>query len=485
MLYILNVASNIINNRKRKKLNVKTSDFTKDAYTLRYKTKSVEDNYLKFIFDSRNFQMLFIMSLTLFIYILYTALDLFVLGEHERSSAVLFHFSMIVLWTYLLPSIYYNFYRRLAIFVLYLMPIYAVIGTLVFSYYHNPIYVTEIYVILFWSSVAIGYMFLESVVVSSIMILVSGIFTYIFNIIDFEHYLLHIFLMISAWTLGLLASYIIERYSRNYYESEIKILHMKDELLEFNKLLETRVAQEIEKNQQHQKMMIWQSRHAQMGETLSMIAHQWRHPLNNLSLIIQNAVFKYSVNKLDDSAMSKLDSDSSEQIRQMSNTIKDFKNFFLPDNTSVKYDINRSIVDAVNIIKPMLESENISLNIETHDNVFVIGFPTELGQAIVNILINSKDALVENKIVNKSINLSLALVDNDVKIIIKDNGGGVPPEILKKIFDPYFSTKTKLTGTGLGLYMTKIIVEEHMHGKISVSNSDNGFVVQIVIPHDM
>lgn len=257
-----------------------------------------------------------------------------------------------------------------------------------------------------------------------------------------------------------------------------------NKLAKLNNSLEERVKIEVEKNKQQQKMMIQQSRHAQMGEILSMIAHQWRHPLNNLSLIIQNAVYKYSINKLDYSAISKLDIESSAQIIQMSNTIKEFRNFFLPDNISVKYDINRSIVDAISIAKPMLEAENIYVKIETQDNIFVVGFPTELGQAIVNILTNSKDALVEKNISNKSVKLSLTLVNNNVNIIIEDNGGGVPLEILEKIFDPYFSTKMEKKGTGLGLYITKLIVEDHMHGKLSVSNSDNGFIVQIIIPHD-
>ncbi|MFT5835822.1 MAG: signal transduction histidine kinase [Sulfurimonas sp.] len=257
----------------------------------------------------------------------------------------------------------------------------------------------------------------------------------------------------------------------------------KNKLAQLNNSLEERVEIEVEKNKQHQKMMILQSRHAQMGEILSMIAHQWRHPLNNLSLIIQNSIFKYGVNKLDDDAISKLDIDSSTQIRQMSNTIKEFRSFFQPDNISVKYDINRSIVDALSIVKPMLDAENIDINIETQDNILVVGFPTELGQAIVNILTNSMDALVERNVIKKSIKLSLILICNEVVINIADNGGGVPLEIVDKIFDPYFSTKMDKNGTGLGLYMTKIIVEDHMNGKLSVSNSDNGLVVRIVIPH--
>ncbi len=263
---------------------------------------------------------------------------------------------------------------------------------------------------------------------------------------------------------------------------ESEVIKRTYEIAQLNNSLEERVKIEVEKNKQQQKMMILQSRHAQMGEVLSIVAHQWRQPLNNISLIIQNAVFKYSVNKLDDAGMSRLDIESSAQIRQMSNTIKEFRRFFLPDNVSVKYDINSSINDAISITKPMLDAQNISLSLDTQENINVVGFPTELGQAIVNIITNSKDALIEKKIVHKSIKLSLALVNNDAVITIEDNGGGVPLNILDKIFDPYFSTKMEKNGTGLGLYMTKIIVEDHMHGKVNIANSKNGFVVQIVIP---
>lgn len=256
----------------------------------------------------------------------------------------------------------------------------------------------------------------------------------------------------------------------------------KNKLAQLNNSLEEKIHVEVEKNKQHQKLMIQQSRHAQMGEIISMIAHQWRHPLNNLSLIIQDAVFQYKINKFDENVISKLDIESVKQITQMSNTIKEFRTFFQPDNVSVKYDINKSIVDALNIVRPMLEIENIPLDVETQDHIYVVGFPTELGQAIVNILVNAKDALMEKNITDKSMKLTLALVDNDAVINIEDNGDGIPLEIVNKIFDPYFSTKTLTHGTGLGLYMTKIIVEDHMNGKLSVSNSDHGTVFKIVIP---
>lgn len=215
-------------------MKIKTDTYYKNKFTLKYYNKRLESDYLDSIFDFKKMQMLFIMGLTFFIYVLYIGFDFFLLNEQERTFAVPFHISMILLWIYLIPSIYYNIFRKFAIFILYLMPIYAVLGTLVFAYYHNPVYIIEIYVILFWSFVSIGYMFLASVIISSIMATSSAVILYAFNVIVFEAYILHIFTMTVAWVLGLSASYLIELYSRNNYENEIEILQMQDELKELS-----------------------------------------------------------------------------------------------------------------------------------------------------------------------------------------------------------------------------------------------------------
>lgn len=253
----------------------------------------------------------------------------------------------------------------------------------------------------------------------------------------------------------------------------------KEKLTRLNTSLEERVALEIEKNRQHQKLMIQQSRHAQMGEIISMIAHQWRHPLNNLSLIIQDAVFQYKTNRFSGDVIKRLNTESSKQIKQMSNTITEFRDFFKPDKESVEFDIIHSLNQAVDIIKPLLETHKIELITELQKDIRMFGYPTELGQSIVNLLSNAKDALVENGITNKSIKLSLRSYENKITIVIKDNAGGISKNIIEKIFDPYFSTKTDKHGTGLGLYIAKIIVEDHMKGKLSVSNDKSGAVFVI------
>ena len=215
-------------------MDIKTDTFYKNTFTLKYQNKKVEADYLDSIFDVKKMQMLFIMCLTFVIYIFYIGFDFFLLNEQERTFAVPFHISILFLWIYLIPSIHYNIFRKFAMFILYLMPIYAVLGTLVFAYYHNPVYIIEIYVILFWSFVTIGYMFFASVIVSSIMAMSSAVILYAFNVIGFEAYMLHVFTMMVAWVLGLSASYLIELYSRNNYENEIEILQMQDELKELS-----------------------------------------------------------------------------------------------------------------------------------------------------------------------------------------------------------------------------------------------------------
>ena len=111
----------------------------------------------------------------------------------------------------------------------------------------------------------------------------------------------------------------------------------------------------------------------------------------------------------------------------------------------------------------------------------MIGYPNELGQAVLNILNNAKDALIDNNITNKLVSIEIMEVNQRVHLIISDNAGGIPDEIIENIFDPYFSTKDDKNGTGLGLYMTKMIIEEHMNGDITVSNGDNGAIFTIVL----
>ncbi len=250
---------------------------------------------------------------------------------------------------------------------------------------------------------------------------------------------------------------------------------LEEELKELNINLKKKIDEEIEKNRQQQVVLMEQSRLAQMGEMISMIAHQWRQPLNSLSLITQAVSLKYKMNKLDTETIDKFDNSSKNLIAQMSNTIDDFRNFFKPEKEKVLFDITASIVDTLNVLGPILEKEQIKIDIYMPETIYVKGYQSELGQVLVNLINNSKDALIEYNIDTQKI-IKICTKSDEEKnyITVEDNAGGIKDSVMHKIFDPYFSTKSEQNGTGIGLYMSKMIIEGHMEGKLSVENIDNG-----------
>ena len=247
------------------------------------------------------------------------------------------------------------------------------------------------------------------------------------------------------------------------------------------KELEKRIKEEVEKNKQQQQHMFQQNRLAQMGEMLSMIAHQWRQPLNNLSLINQMLVMQYHNNRLDTDKIDKFEQDSSKQILGMSQTITDFSNFFKPEVGKREFFLKQLINQSLAFTLPSLKRANIKISVTFQEDIEILGYPNELGQGIINIVNNAKDILIERKIIPKEIIINVKKNSRDIIISIEDNAGGIEENIIDKIFDPYFSTKGK-NGTGLGLYMTKIIIEEHMKGKILLANTINGACFKIIFP---
>jgi len=248
-----------------------------------------------------------------------------------------------------------------------------------------------------------------------------------------------------------------------------------------NHLLKKRIKKEVQKNRDNEKLIIQQSRLAQMGEMISMIAHQWRQPLNNLSVLNQTVVLKYKRNKLDDKIIDYFQTNSNKQIQNMSKTIDDFRDFFKPEKEKVNFCINDIISNTIEMVEPVFVTNEISINFENVEILNTIGYPNELGQVILNIINNSKDALLEKKIEKKKIDILLFKQNQDIIILIKDNANGIPSNIIDNIFDPYFSTKIEKDGTGLGLYMSKMIIEDHCDGKITASNDKDGAVFRIML----
>ena len=239
---------------------------------------------------------------------------------------------------------------------------------------------------------------------------------------------------------------------------------------EFRKELEKQVAIEMENNRKKDKMLLYQSRLAQMGEMISMIAHQWRQPLNAITIATGAIQLKASRDQLDNQSAIDIASNISKFAMHLSSTIDDFRNFF--QSNKVKSTTNyQTMIESVQlIVESALKSHNIQLNIILHHIVELHTYENEVKQVLLNLIKNAEDALIENKIQDPQINI---IVDNHT-LVISDNAGGVPEDIIDKIFDPYFSTKTKKDGTGIGLYMSKMIIEDHCGGILSVRNGKEG-----------
>ena len=249
-----------------------------------------------------------------------------------------------------------------------------------------------------------------------------------------------------------------------------------------NKQLEQKIKDEIKKQKAQEEILIHQSRSAEIGEMINNIAHQWRQPLNNLSLTIQNISFTYQSGILTQEELDKTIDKSKKIIKTMSNTIDTFRDFFEPNKNKVLFKIEHSIDNTLEILSSTLRFHNIELIKEIIDDVEIYDFENELSQVLLNIITNAKDALVSNKIEKPTIKITISKIFNNLIVKIKDNANGVDEEIIDKIFEPYFTTKGKDQGTGIGLYMSKIIIEKNMHGKIEVTNDKEGAVFRITLP---
>ena len=254
-----------------------------------------------------------------------------------------------------------------------------------------------------------------------------------------------------------------------------------------------------DENKQQEQLLIQQAKLASMGEMIGAIAHQWRQPLSAIGGSLINIEEAYEYDELSKEYLKKQIDSSEKNLIFMSNTIDDFRNFFSPTKTKMDFCIKRSLLDCLSIVKAQIHDNFIKLMISLEeeknidffdkkyldDEYLVYGYPNEFIQVLVNIFANSKDAIKslvkKNKLAegDGSISIHLYTKNENIILTIEDNGGGIPEEILDRIFEPYFTTKEQGEGTGIGLYMSKMICENNMNSKISVSNSKNGAIFKI------
>jgi len=299
--------------------------------------------------------------------------------------------------------------------------------------------------------------------------------------------LLQTFIGISAMTVLLVVGVMNERELAN------------KELEKLNATLSERVKEEIAKTNKHQNMLAQQSKMAAMGEMIGAIAHQWRQPLNALGLMVQDIKMAYKYGELTDEYVDNMVHQSMSQIGFMSKTIDDFRNFFRPDKQKINFNMFGALLESIRLMEAQLRVNNIDIKIKCPrekefyaldhyvdykncDEYLVFGYPNEFKQVVLNLLSNSKDAILSNfPNGNGLLLVSLKEENEDIVLSVEDNGGGICKEVGDRIFEPYFTTKEQGRGTGIGLYMSKMIIEDNMNGSLGFYSGENGavFVVRL------
>ena len=245
-----------------------------------------------------------------------------------------------------------------------------------------------------------------------------------------------------------------------------------EKIQELNKTLNSKVDKALKENTKQLELLQQQSKLASMGEMIGAIAHQWRQPLNALAINIQNLEDDYDDGLIDRSFLEKFSDKNMKTIKFMSKTIDDFRNFFRIDKEKQVFSVKKAIEEVISIQSAQLKDREIEINMRG-DDFYIDSYEGEFKQVVLNLINNAKDAIDENEIKEGKINITI----KKDELTIEDNGGGIPKDIINRVFEPYFTTKETGKGTGIGLYMSKLIIEENMDGQISISNSTDGKTV--------
>ena len=267
---------------------------------------------------------------------------------------------------------------------------------------------------------------------------------------------------------------------------EERIAQQTQELLLLNRNLEKRVAKEVCKNREKDRFLFQQSRLASMGEMIGNIAHQWRQPLSELSITLYKAkkIYMTETEHLSHHDAFLLSyNHAKDVIKKMSKTIEDFRHFFNPDRVREHFFIKDAVNEMLRIMKETIRKYHLNIDVVYQKNTSIDGFISEFTQVLMNLLNNSKDAFESKQMKQREISFVIdADAQSNAVITYHDNAGGIKEDIIDKIFDPYFTTKHSSVGTGLGLYMSRMIIKDSMDGDISVTNEDHGTTFSIIVP---
>jgi signal transduction histidine kinase len=253
------------------------------------------------------------------------------------------------------------------------------------------------------------------------------------------------------------------------------------ELEELNSSLEVRIVQAVDELRQKDQMLILQDRLAVMGEMINNIAHQWRQPLNTLGLVVQQVPHYHDSGELSREFIKDNTAKAMELIQHMSRTIEDFRTFFRSDKEVVTFGVNEVIARTLALIEKSFEEQKIGIALHPEGDPKANGYPNEYAQVLLNILMNARDALVGHAVDKALISIQAFAEGGRSVVTITDNAGGIAEAIIDRLFEPYFTTKGPDKGTGIGLFMSKTIIEKNMGGRLTVRNTGNGAEFRIEV----
>jgi len=262
--------------------------------------------------------------------------------------------------------------------------------------------------------------------------------------------------------------------------AEEQLIEHQHALEALNRTLEQRVSEALAVSREKDRMVMQQSRFAAMGEMVAGIAHQWRQPLNMLGLSVQALQLAHAKGALTQEFMDRHCDKTLELLKYMSHTIDDFRNFFRPEQAPHPFRLDEAVQRVVTFFASSVH--NIAISTDVRTSATICGHMNELSQVMLNILNNARDALRERQITDPAIVVTVSQQDNMNLITVADNAGGIPEQVIDRIFDPFFSTKDAAHGTGLGLYMVKSMVEKSMNGAITARNTAHGAEFRITLP---
>ena len=255
----------------------------------------------------------------------------------------------------------------------------------------------------------------------------------------------------------------------------------EDALIQLNQELDVRVHEEIQKNMEKDALLQRQSRLAGMGEMIGNIAHQWRQPLNSLGLILSDLEDSALYGECNLPYIKTAVGKSKKIIQKMSSTIDDFRYFFRAGKSMGIFSLKQVTDECINLVDASMKNSHINIVVRCGHDVTVNGYANEYSQAVMNILSNAKDAIVARKIDAGEIIIEIGEEGEFGVHSVTDNGGGIQPEVLPRIFEPHFTTKEN--GVGIGLYMTLVTIEKNMKGRIKVENVEDGARFTVYLPH--